>query len=168
MRPIAARLTLALALGAAMLPAAARAETFTAFAARVEPDRDGFDPATVGGLRISGPPFGFYGFKGRIALEAGTDVDEGRTPSGRAFGFTTYGAYITARTRGAFYLLGEYGIARNEIDIDGGGDTTDNQIRTSLGLGFSTGNLRIEAMVGEFDDSDELADSTWITLGFRF
>lgn len=168
MRPIAACLTLALALGTAMLPAAARAETVTAFAARVEPDRNGFDPATVGGLRISGRPFGFYGFKGRIALEAGTDVDEGQTRGGQAFGFTTFGAYVTARTRGALYLLGEYGIARNEIDIDGGRDTTANQIRTSLGLGFSTGDLRIEAMVGEFDDSDGLADSTWITLGFRF
>lgn len=168
MRPIAACLTLTLAVAAAALPTAARAETFTAFAARIEPDRNGFDPATVGGLRISGRPFGFYGLKGRIALEAGTDVDEGKVPGGRAFGFTTYGAYITARTRGAFYLVGEYGIARNKFDIDGGGDTTANQIRTSLGLGFSTGDLRIEATVGEFDDSDELTDSTWITLGFRF
>lgn len=168
MRLLTPCLTLVLVTSAALMPPVARAETFTAFAARVEPDRNGFDPATVGGVRISGRPFGFYGLKGRIALEAGTDIDEGKTPGGRAFGFTTYGAYITARTRGAFYLLGEYGIARNRIDVDGGRDTTEKQTRTSLGLGFTTGNLRIEATAGQFDDSSKLADSTWITLGVRF
>ncbi len=168
MRPLAIWLTPVLAACAALTPAAARAETFTAFAAQIEPDRSGVEPATVGGVRTSGRPFGFYGLRGRIALEAGTDIDQGKAPGGQSFGFTTYGAYITARTRGRFYLVGEYGIARNEIDIDGGRETTANQIRTSFGLGFTTGNLRIEATAGEFDDSDKLADSTWITVGVTF
>jgi hypothetical protein len=158
----------ALALAASALPATASAETLTAFGARVEPKPAGFGRATVGGLRLSGRPFGLYGLKARIALEAATDIDEGTTPNGRAFGFTSYGAYINARTRGPFYLVGEYGIARNRLSIDGGGSTTDNQTRVAVGLGIATGNMRIEATVGRFDESDRLSETRWITLGFRF
>jgi len=111
-------------------------------------------------VRVSGRPFGIYGLQGRIALEAGTDIEDGKVPGGGSFGFTTYRAYITARMRGAYYLVGGYGIARNRINIDGGRDTTDTQIRTSFGLGFAKGDMRTKVTAGQFDDSSKLADST--------
>ncbi len=75
---------------------------------------------------------------------------------------------MSARSAGPLYFIGRYGIARNEIDIDGGGDATENQQSLGLGVGGSIGIVQLELMATQYLEEGDLDDITWLTAGIRF
>jgi hypothetical protein len=133
-----------------------------------EPDADGVQPARTAALRLTGRAFGLYGLIANIEIEAATDFREGETTTGDAFSFTSYGAYIRARTPGSLYLIGRYGFARNRLSIDGGPTSRDTQQRTGVGLGVRWGSTQIELTASRYDKTSDLPKSTWINASLRF
>lgn len=161
-------LALATGLAAALALAPARAATVSLSTGRVQPGGDGYGAATTTSLRIGGElaDLGFAELD--LDAEVARDTGGGDAPGGRRYSFTSLGAYLSARTAGAVYLIGRYGVARNELDIDGGPTTTATQQSVGVGAGASTGAFQLELMATRHLEAGGLADVTWVTAGVRF
>lgn len=155
-------------LAGAIMAAPASAGSLTLSTGRVEPDTNGFDSATTANLRFGNEIFDVGLAEFDLEFELATDIEPGTTANGRDYGFTSVGAHLSARTAGPLYLLARYGVARNEFDIDGGGDTTETQHGVGLGVGASAGIVQIELLATQYRESGDLDDVTWISAGVRF
>ncbi len=161
---------LLMAAAAATLAATApvQAGSFTLSAGRVEPDTKGFDTATTANLRygIEILDVGLIEFDAEV--EGATDISSGETANGRDYGFDSVGAGLSARTAGPLYFIGRYGIARNRLDIDGGGSSTETQQSIGVGLGASIALTQFELMATHYPEEGAIDDVTWVTVGVRF
>lgn len=134
----------------------------------VEPDADGFDSATTANFRLGQEIFDVGAAEFDIELEVAKEVDSGDAPGGQEYDFTSVGVGLSARTAGPVYAIGSYGIARNEIDVSGGGSTSETQQSVGVGVGGSVGILQIEVMARRYLEEGDLDDITWISAGIRF
>jgi len=146
----------------------ASAASITLATGRVDPDTSGFGEATTANLRLGAEVFDIGLAEFDAELEIARDIDSGDAPGGNEYEFSSVGVALSARTAGPLYFIGRYGIARNEIDVDGGGDATENQQSIGLGVGGSIGILQLEVMATQYADEGDLDDITWITAGIRF
>lgn len=135
---------------------------------RVEPDANGFGTATTAGVRLGTEIFDVGVAEFDLELEGATTLDSGDAPSGNDYDFTSLGVALSARSAGPIYFIGRYGIAHNEIDIDGGGDTSENQQSLGLGVGGSVGIVQLELMATQYFEEGDLDDITWLTAAIRF
>lgn len=158
----AAALAVLLATGPAL------AGTLTLATGRVEPDADGFGSATTANLRFGQEIFDVGVAEFDVELEAATDIDSGDAPGNDEYDFTSFGAGLSARTAGPLYAIGTAGIARNEIDVSGGGSETETQQQVGLGVGGSIGVLQLELIARRYLEEGDLEDITWLTAGIRF
>ena len=144
------------------------AGSITLATGRVEPDASGFGSATTANVRLGAEIFDVGVAEFDLELEGATSVDSGDAPGGDDYDFTSLGVNLSARSAGPVYFIGRYGIARNEIDIDGGGDATENQQSLGLGVGGSIGIVQLELMATRYLEEGDLEDITWLTAGVRF
>jgi len=153
MRALAAWLMLRLTAATAWLPDAARA-------GRLRPGghwRGATQRAPVRHLRA----------QGRIALEAGTDIDDGKAPVS-APSVSPPTAPTSPRAR-AGLLPGRRVRHRPQPHRHRRRSRHHGEPSThEPGAGLRQGQPAIEATVGGFDEAERLAESRWITLGFRF
>lgn len=156
----------AIALAAGAAPASAGSITLST--GRVEPDRGGFDAATTASVRYGLEILDAGLAEFDLEFEGVTTLDSGDAPNGSEYDFTSLGVGLSARTAGPVYAIGRYGIARNEIDIDGGGDTSENQQSIGLGVGGSVGLLQVELLATQYLEEGDLDDITWLTASIRF
>lgn len=163
---IAGALVLAVAGLLASAPAAAGSIILST--GQVDPSDDGFDRATTAniayGLEIVDAGFAEID----LELGAGRTIESGGAPGGREYDFTTVGAGLSARTAGPVYVIGRYGIARNEIDIDGGDSSDATQQSVGIGVGGSLGIVQLELMARRYAEQGDLDDITWISAHVRF
>lgn len=135
---------------------------------RVDPSADGFGSTTTVNVRFANEILDVGAAELDLDVEAAKETSSGDAPNGNEYDFTSLGVGLSARTAGPLYLIGRYGIARNEIDVSGGDKTTENQQSIGIGAGGSLGIVQLEVMATRHLEEGDLEDITWITAGVRF
>lgn len=158
----------ALLLATLLATNSAMAASLSIATGRVKPDADGFGSATTASVRLGQEILDLGAAEFDVELEAGRQIESGDAPGGNEYDFSSFGAALSARTAGPVYFIGRYGIARNEIDIKGGGDSSENQQSVGLGVGGSLGIVQFELTATRYLDEGDLDDITWLTAGVRF
>lgn len=142
--------------------------SITLSAGRVDPSADGFGSTSTANIRFANEILDIGVAEFDLELEAAKETSSGDAPNGNEYDFTSYGIGLSARTAGPLYLIGRYGIARNELDISGGDDITETQQSVGAGVGGSLGVVQLELMATRYLEEGDLEDITWITAGIRF
>ncbi|MDX1610468.1 MAG: hypothetical protein R3225_10140 [Halofilum sp. (in: g-proteobacteria)] len=168
MHPIRSALIPVVALAGLLAAGPAMAASLTLSTGRVDPDNDGYGSTTTANLRLGNEILDLGVAELDLELDIGRSVTSGDAPLAREYDFSSVGIGLSARTAGPFYLIGRYGIARNELDVDGGSSTSENQQSIGLGVGGSLGLLQFEATATRYLEEGDLKDITWLTAGIRF
>ncbi|MEX1081178.1 MAG: hypothetical protein WD382_05660 [Halofilum sp. (in: g-proteobacteria)] len=156
---------LGLSLGLASISAQAASVSITT--GRADLDESGYDPATVASVRVGTQILDAGLFDLDAGVEAATDIDAGETADGEEWNFRSLGGYLSGRTAGPLYLIGRLGLARQQIEIDGDSNTA-TQRSAGIGVGASTGVVRLELMATRYASEDDLSDITWLSAGISF
>ncbi len=159
--------TTALALGLGLASVSAQAASLTLTTGRADIEETGYEPATIASLRIGTEVLDAGLVEIGAGVEAATDIEAGETAEGEEWNFRSLGGYLSGRTAGPVYLIGRLGLARQRVEIDGNADTATQQ-SAGIGVGASTGIVRLELMATRYGSEGELDDITWFSAGISF
>ncbi|MDZ7748194.1 MAG: hypothetical protein U5K43_04550 [Halofilum sp. (in: g-proteobacteria)] len=151
-------------LGGVLALGPVHAASITLSGGRVDPG-DGYDSTTTANVRVAAELLDLGVAELDAGVEAAQSTTRGDGPLASDYGFTSVGAFVGARTAGPLYLIGRYGVARNEIDLDPGPDERETQQSVGVGIGASAGILQLELMATRYLEAGDIEDVTWVTAG---
>lgn len=154
-------LTIPVLLGAVYASSASAELLIGAKAGLLDYDVSGSDPGVNGSVQLGYEVLDLVAADIAIEGELSTSLVDGETPGGADVSFESKAIYASLRTAGPVYFIGRVGFADAEIE-----DTSDSDVSTGIGIGFSTLGLRWEVEYTTYKVKD--VDVDYITLGLSF